>query len=188
MSFEKALREMIRRELGGQLASLQKSIVRLERSFQSLESVREVTDRLSPLLARQGREAVMRHAQAQVQVQAPVRRGPAPGRAKAEAPAPKAKAAATPERACAVIGCKRPSRSKGYCSAHYQKLRLLIRTGRRPADWKDDAPPQSARDMKLPRGRVAAKERPPEPVQPKEPPKPKAWVRKKGAGKLVSLH
>src|SRR4051812_3078335 len=25
------------------------------------------------------------------------------------------------DRACALIGCKRPSRSKGYCAAHYQK-------------------------------------------------------------------
>jgi hypothetical protein len=87
-----------------------------------------------------------------------------------------------------VIGCKRPSRSKGYCSAHYQKLRLLIRTNRRPADWVDDAKAQSARDMKLPRGRAAAREREPAPAPPREPPKPKAWVRKKGAGKLVSLH
>jgi hypothetical protein len=87
-----------------------------------------------------------------------------------------------------VIGCKRPSRSKGYCSAHYQKLRLLIRTNRRPADWVDDARSQSARDVKLPRGRAAARERQPAPAPPREPPKPKAWVRKKGAGKMVSLH
>ncbi len=80
-----------------------------------------------------------------------------------------------------MIGCKRPARSKGYCSAHYQKLRLLIRTDRRPADWVDDAPPQSAQDVKLPRGRAAAREREPAPVTPKEPPKPKAWVRKKGS-------
>jgi len=92
------------------------------------------------------------------------------------------------ERRCAVSGCKRPSRSKGYCSAHYQKLRLLIRTNRRPADWVDDAKPQSVRDLKLPRGRAAAREREPAPAPPREPPKPKAWVRKKGAGKMVSLH
>ena len=86
-------------------------------------------------------------------------------------------------------GCKRPSRSKGYCSAHYQKLRLLIKTNRRPADWEDDAPPQSAQDVKLPRGRAAAKERQEAaPATPREPPKPKAWVRKKGSGGMVSLH
>jgi hypothetical protein len=86
------------------------------------------------------------------------------------------------------MGCKRPARSKGYCSAHYQKLRLLIRTNRRPADWVDDAKPQSARDLKLPRGRAAAREREPEPVVPKEPPKPKAWVRRKGSAEKVSLN
>jgi hypothetical protein len=86
------------------------------------------------------------------------------------------------------MGCKRPARSKGYCSAHYQKLRLLVRTHRRPADWVDDAPPQSARDVKLPRGRAAAREKQPEPATPKEPPKPKAWVRKKGGSGMVSLH
>jgi hypothetical protein len=88
-----------------------------------------------------------------------------------------------------VIGCKRPARSKGYCSAHYQKLRLLIRTNRRPADWVDDAAPHSAKDVKLPRGRAAAREKQAAaPATPKEPPKPKAWVRKKGGAGMVSLH
>ena len=91
------------------------------------------------------------------------------------------------ERRCAVIGCKRPARSKGYCSAHYQKLRLLVKTDRRPASWTDDAPPQSAPDVVLPRGRAAAgREReelpsaPPERPVPPPPPTPKVWVRKKG--------
>jgi hypothetical protein len=189
MSFEKPLREMIRRELETQLRPIQKSIAQLERSLASLAGLREVTDQLSPLLGQQGHE-VVRRAQAQA---APPRAAPqrtaAPARVPAAAPAPRAKAAApAAERRCAVIGCKRPSRSKGYCSAHYQKLRLLIRTNRRPADWVDDAKPQSARDLKLPRGRAAAREREPAPAPPREPPKPKAWVRKKGGGKMVSLH
>lgn len=182
---------MIRRELEAQLRPIQKSIAQLERSLASLAGLREVTGRLSPLLGQGAREAVLRRAQAQAAPQ----RAAAPTRAPARAPAaaPKVKAAApaaapAAERRCAVIGCKRPSRSKGYCSAHYQKLRLLIRTNRRPKDWVDDAPPQSARDLKLPRGRAAARERAPEPAAPREPPKPKAWVRKKGAGKMVSLH
>jgi hypothetical protein len=90
-----------------------------------------------------------------------------------------------------VIGCKRPSRSKGYCSAHYQKLRLLVKTGRRPASWVDDAPPHSVPEVVLPRGRMATKgreEAPPPPPPPAEPPKPKAWVRKKGGTDRVSLH
>lgn len=184
---------MIRRELETQLRPIQKSITLLERSLASLAGLREVTDRLAPLLGQQGREVVKRaRTQAAPPRAAPPRAAPqraaVPARAPA-APAPKAKAEApAAERRCAVIGCKRPSRSKGYCSAHYQKLRLLIRTNRRPADWVDDAKPQSARDLKLPRGRAAARERTPEPAPPREPPKPKAWVRKKGAGKMVSLH
>jgi hypothetical protein len=61
------------------------------------------------------------------------------------------------DRGCALIGCKRPARSKGYCAAHYQKLRSLQRTGRMPSDWKDFAPPNSVKDVILPRGRAGAK-------------------------------
>lgn len=61
------------------------------------------------------------------------------------------------DRGCALIGCKRPARSKGYCAAHYQKYRSLDRTGRLPSEWKDFAPPNSVRDVILPRGRAGAK-------------------------------
>ena len=61
------------------------------------------------------------------------------------------------DRGCALIGCKRPARSKGYCAAHYQKYRSLARTGRLPGDWKDFAPPASVKDVILPRGRAGAK-------------------------------
>lgn len=190
MSFEKALREMIRRELSSQLGPIQKSVVQLERGLSVLQTVREVTSQLAPLLGEKGRQAVLRHAQTQPAAPraTPVVRTPvaAPiARAKA---APAASVSAG-ERLCAVKGCKRASRSKGYCSAHYQKLRLLIKTNRRPADWVDDAAPQSAQDMKLPRGRAGARERAEAaPATPREPPKPKAWVRKKGSGGMVSLH
>jgi hypothetical protein len=60
-------------------------------------------------------------------------------------------------RKCALQGCGRPARSKGYCAAHYQKYRQLERTGRLPADWKADAKPNSVRNVKLPRGRAGAK-------------------------------
>lgn len=179
---------MIRRELDAALAPLQKVVGRLEQGLVSLETVRRVTGQLAPLLRKQGQQVVLQAAQAVPAVPAPAKRGPAPTRAPVAAPAPKAKAPATGGLSCAVIGCKRPSRSKGYCSAHYQKLRLLIRTGRRPKDWVDDARPQSARDMKLPRGRAAGGQRAPEPVKAKEAPKPKAWVRKKGTPGMVSLH
>ncbi|ATB44190.1 hypothetical protein CYFUS_009677 [Cystobacter fuscus] len=123
---------------------------------------------------------------------APAPRGRPPARAAAEAPSARVSEGG---RRCAVIGCKRPARSKGYCSAHYQKLRLLVKSGRRPASWVDDAPSQSVAEVVLPRGRAASKARgeapapaPAAPVRP-EPPKPKVWVRKKGAKDSVApLH
>lgn len=94
-------------------------------------------------------------------------------------------------RQCAIIGCRRPARSKGYCSAHYQKLRLLVKTNRRPASWVDDAQPNTVPEIVLPRGRASQREReeevPAEPPPPAEPPKPKAWIRKKGATERISL-
>jgi hypothetical protein len=61
------------------------------------------------------------------------------------------------DRGCALQGCKRPARSKGYCAAHYQKYRMLSRTHRLPADWTEHAAPGSVRDVVLPRGRAGAK-------------------------------
>lgn len=58
---------------------------------------------------------------------------------------------------CAIVDCEEPRRSKGYCGKHYQKLRHLIKTNRRPPSWKDDAAPNSVQDVSLPRGRAAAK-------------------------------
>lgn len=60
-------------------------------------------------------------------------------------------------RGCAIIGCRNPNRTKGYCAAHYQKLRMLTKTNRRPAAWKDNAAPGTVADLKLPRGRAASK-------------------------------
>jgi len=60
-------------------------------------------------------------------------------------------------RLCALQGCKRPARSKGYCSAHYQKFRMLAKTDRLPSDWVEDAPPGSVKNLVLPRGRAGAK-------------------------------
>jgi len=58
---------------------------------------------------------------------------------------------------CAVIGCKRPARAKGYCAAHYQKYRMLSKTDRLPSDWVEEASPQSVKNLVLPRGRAGAK-------------------------------
>ncbi|WP_410520574.1 cell wall protein [Corallococcus exiguus] len=60
-------------------------------------------------------------------------------------------------RVCAIKGCGKPSRTKGYCAAHYQKLRNLEKTNRRPAAWADNANPNSVEDVQLPRGRAASK-------------------------------
>src|SRR5439155_128379 len=54
------------------------------------------------------------------------------------------------DRGCAVIGCHRPARSKGYCAAHYQKYRMLTRTKRLPSDWIQHAQPGSVKDLVLP--------------------------------------
>ena len=60
-------------------------------------------------------------------------------------------------RLCAVEDCRRPARSKGYCAAHYQKYRMLAKTGRLPSGWVDDASPGSVKNVVLPRGRAGAK-------------------------------
>lgn len=66
-------------------------------------------------------------------------------------------ATAGEKRECAVEDCGRPARSKGYCAAHYQKYRMLDRTGRLPPDWVADAPPGTVKNIALPRGRAGAK-------------------------------
>lgn len=60
-------------------------------------------------------------------------------------------------RACAIEGCSRPARSKGYCAAHYQKFRMLERTNRLPDDWVANAPAGTVKNVVLPRGRAGAK-------------------------------
>lgn len=61
------------------------------------------------------------------------------------------------KRDCAVIDCGKTARSKGYCSAHYQKFNMLKRTRRLPPDWVADAAPASVKNIALPRGRAGAK-------------------------------
>ncbi|WP_163999069.1 vegetative protein [Pyxidicoccus caerfyrddinensis] len=211
MDLAKALGELFRLELQAKLAPLQTAVRRMEDGLEALELLRSATFRLAPLTSRLGAMAGVRTPSAVPELAAirvaakakakkgAAKRGRPPGSgaagraALAKAPAA-VKRARVEEgtRACAVMGCKRPSRSKGYCSAHYQKLRLLMRTNRRPAEWVDDAKPQSVREVKLPRGRAASKAlqaaTPKTPPKAAEPPKPKAWVRKKGKGDRVSLH
>jgi histone H1/5 len=199
MSLETALREMVRRELTLQLSPIQKAVGRMEKGLDALDALRSFTAQIKPLANRIGAMAGLRSLEELPLARIPARRGRPPGSGRKtaaavppprEQKAPRARAEAEAGRACAVIGCGRDARSKGYCSAHYQKLRLLTKTNRRPADWVDDARPNSVRDVKLPRGRAAAKalqEAAPPPA-PAAPPRPKAWVRKKGQkGGMVSL-
>jgi len=84
-------------------------------------------------------------------------------------------------RACAVIDCKRPRLSQGYCGAHYQKRRLMIATGRLHAAWVEGAPPQSIPEVNLPRGRRPKADAAPPAPKPPVSATPRMWVRKKGA-------
>jgi hypothetical protein len=155
MSVDKAFREMIRNEIEVQLKPLRAVISRLEAGTEDLESLRSVAERLAPVAAAM---APLFGAQ----VAKPAKRGP--GRPAKVAAAPAAggkrrgrKPSSEGARECAIIGCGSPSRTKGYCAAHYQKLRMLTKTNRRPQAWKDYAEPNSVEDVKLPRGRAAAK-------------------------------
>ncbi|MCP3099920.1 cell wall protein [Myxococcus sp. K15C18031901] len=121
-------------------------------------------------------------------VRAAPRPTPRPQSAPTPPPPPPAVKAVTENVACAIVGCKRPSRSKGYCSAHYQKRRNLVATGRLPASWQEFAAPQSIPDIALPRGRAASRERAPKPqavIPPPAPTGPRVWVRKKGQPQLT---
>jgi hypothetical protein len=156
MSVDKAFREMIRNEIEVQLKPLRAVISRLEAGTADLDALRSVAERLAPMAAavaplfgaqvpKAGKRGPGRPAKA-VQTS-----GGAGGKRRGRKPS------AEGARDCAIKGCGSPSRTKGYCAAHYQKLRMLTKTNRRPAAWEDYAPPNSVEDVKLPRGRAAAK-------------------------------
>ncbi|MDC0712165.1 cell wall protein [Stigmatella sp. ncwal1] len=161
MSVDKAFREMIRNEIEVQLKPLRAVVARLEAGTADLESLRSVVERLapvaqaiSPLFGAQAPKTGKRppgrpprSAAPAAAVSAPASTGKRRGRKPSEDGA----------RVCAIRGCGSPSRTKGYCAAHYQKLRMLTKTNRRPNAWVDYAPPNSVEDVKLPRGRAAAK-------------------------------
>ncbi|WNG62217.1 cell wall protein [Archangium gephyra] len=163
MSVDKAFREMVRNEIELQLKPLRDLVSRLEAGTADLDRLRTVAEQLAPLAGAVGPLfGVSAGSRASA---APVRRGP--GRPARAAPAPVAasggkKRGRKPSseggaRECAIKGCGKPSRTKGYCAAHYQKLRMLEKTNRRPNNWVDYAEPNSVEDIKLPRGRAAAK-------------------------------
>ena len=142
MSVDKAFREMISVEVEQQLKSFQNTLAH------DLSALRSLVEGLGPIAGLLG-------------VSSPSRRRPGrPPAAGRKAAGRRGRRTRLPAGgACAIIGCKRPSRTKGYCSAHYQKLRMLSRSDRRPADWKDYAAPQSVTDLVLPRGRAAHKKK-----------------------------
>jgi hypothetical protein len=146
MSLDKILRDVIREEVAlamGPLASI----------VSELQSQGAIVARLAsalgtPLPRKAGRPA-----------KALVLPGPVKVR-KAAGKRVKAAAAAESEegpRSCALEDCGRPARSKGYCAAHYQKFRMLQKTGRLPSDWVEFAPEGSVKNVTLPRGRAGAK-------------------------------
>ena len=162
MSVDKAFREMIRNEIELQLKPLRNVVARLEAGTADLDSLRDVAERLMPFAQVMGPLLGATAAGRAPAVQG--RRGPGRPRKNAVAAAgarrgrkPGTAAAAAGARACAIIDCGQPARTKGYCAAHYQKLRMLEKTNRRPNNWVDYAEPNSVEDIKLPRGRAAAK-------------------------------
>ncbi len=143
MSVDQAFRKMIRREVETQLRPLQHAVT-------ELGVLRALAERLQPIANFLGG--------APFGASLALRRGPGrpPGSVKAKGRRGRRPTGAN-DRPCAIIGCGRPSRTKGYCAAHYQKLRMLIRTKRRPSAWSDYAPADSVKDVVLPRGRAAVK-------------------------------
>jgi hypothetical protein len=164
MSVDKAFRDMIRNEIDAQLKPLRDVVSRLEAGTADLDALRNVAERLAPLAevvgplfganapaaGKAGRRPVAGRPAARAAVSAAPAAG---GKRRGRKPAAGTEGA----RACAIIGCGKPSRTKGYCAAHYQKLRMLEKTNRRPSAWKDYAEPDSVEDIKLPRGRAASK-------------------------------
>jgi hypothetical protein len=141
-TLEQAFRSAIRAEIESHLRPLQASL-------NELAALRALADQLSPLTAllgggthRNGRRSPRAAVALVAGRRGRRRRG---GRAA--------------DRGCAIVGCKRPSRTKGYCAAHYQKLRMLVQTNRKPSAWVEFAPPNSVPDLVLPRGRAAHKAR-----------------------------
>lgn len=135
MSVDKLMRDMVRDEVARAMAPVTAAI-------HDLQAQGAIIARLAAVLG------------------TPIKRGP--GRP-AKVPAlvvRKGKPGRKPSgelRMCALQGCKRPARSKGYCAAHYQKYRMLSKTNRLPSDWVEDAAPGTVKNLVLPRGRAGAK-------------------------------
>jgi len=164
MSVDKAFREMVRNEIESQLKPLRDLVSRLEAGTADLDRLRTVAEQLAPLAgavgplfgvsggSRGGAAAPARRGLGRPARAASVPAAATGGKKRGRKPSSEGGA-----RECAINGCGKPSRTKGYCAAHYQKLRMLEKTNRRPNNWVDYAEPNSVEDIKLPRGRAAAK-------------------------------
>jgi hypothetical protein len=144
VSVDKAFREMIRDEVESQLRPVREAMVKVRQQMEDLGALEDLAAQLAPLVS-------ILTPGAPVKARKKGRAAAARGGVRRRAPA------GENERPCAVIGCPRQARTKGYCSAHYQKLRNLTKTNRRPPEWVDFAPPHSVEDVVLPRGRAGAK-------------------------------
>jgi len=138
MSIDRVIKELISAEVRAQLAPLQRGLAELK--AQSAVMVRLAATLDAPLKRGPGRpkQVASHHKALKKTYEAPPRVDNA-------------------DRSCAIIDCRRPARSKGYCAAHYQKYRMLALTHRLPSGWVDDARPQSLTNVVLPRGRAGAK-------------------------------
>jgi len=134
MSIEKVIRNMIR-------AEMDKRLEPLERATRALEAQAGVVNKLAGLFGGPGLN---------------LKRGLV-GRPRKQKAARNTEKVVEAGRNCAIITCKRAARSKGYCAAHYQKFRMLSRTGRLPNSWVEHATPCSVEDVMLPRGRAGAR-------------------------------
>ena len=133
MSVENLMREMVTSEIARALAPVHAALLELQRHG-------ALAERIAAALGQPVKRTTNPVRSIQLKARATAKRG---GRKQLET------------RECAVIGCGRATLSRGYCAAHYQKFRLLDRTGRRPADWVADAAPASVHNIVLPRGRRA---------------------------------
>lgn len=145
MSLDKMLQEVVRREV----AEAMKPLVAI---VEELQEQGALVGRLASVL---GAPMPAKKLGRPPKLTAAPKLGRKP---KAEKPE-KEEAGASEEgaRLCALEDCGRPARSKGYCAAHYQKYRMLQKTGRLPEDWTEFAPVGSVKNVTLPRGRAGAK-------------------------------
>ncbi|MEW6431257.1 MAG: cell wall protein [Myxococcota bacterium] len=135
MSVDKLMRDMVRDEVARAMVPVMAAISELQAQGAVIARLASVLG--GPLKRGPGRPPKLKLA--------PVGKRGRPARQAGES------------RLCALQGCKRPARSKGYCAAHYQKYRMLAKTNRLPPDWVENAPPGSVANVVLPRGRAGAR-------------------------------